>query len=143
MLQRLVFVAGLLLAASAAPEEGNPSLRSRAADAQATMDATLSRVANATQHVTQAAEINAHADAAVKLSNNMVDKLMGDFFASGEQGLTPKNFRPAGDNKFTLTVRPYEEAVRITSPKHYTGGRFEFRCKTASVTPGTPPMIQQ
>lgn len=59
-------------------------------------------------------------------------KLEGDFYASGP----PENVSPQGGNRFSLTVRPGQEAVRISSNKFYTGGRFEFRCRTASQMPG-------
>lgn len=59
-------------------------------------------------------------------------KIEGDFYASGP----PENVSPQGGNRFSLTVRPGQEAVRISSNKFYTGGRFEFRCRTASQMPG-------
>jgi hypothetical protein len=69
-------------------------------------------------------------------TGELLNKLLGDFFAATENGLHPENVRLGGGNTVSLVVLPGQEAVRVTSPQLYTGGRFEFKAKTASVMPG-------
>jgi len=51
-------------------------------------------------------------------------------------GQSPWNVKDLGGNKFSMTVRPDEEACKLTSNAWFTGGKFAFRVKTAAVMPG-------
>lgn len=51
------------------------------------------------------------------------------------QGQSPQNVKDE-DGKLTLTVKPYEEAVRVTSVKAYKGGKFQVLVKSAAILPG-------
>jgi hypothetical protein len=71
------------------------------------------------------------------VSNNNYDFfLMGDFQPVNDPGQSPQNFRSMGGNRFSLSVKPYQEAVRVQSAKWFMGGKFEFKCRTASTMPG-------
>jgi len=51
-------------------------------------------------------------------------------------GQSPWNVKDLGGNTFSLTVRPNEEACKLLSYDWFTGGKFEFKVKTASDMPG-------
>jgi hypothetical protein len=42
---------------------------------------------------------------------------------------SPHNAKDLGNNRVQLTVKPDEEAVRLTSTAYYTGGKFEFKVR--------------
>ncbi|KAM3569417.1 hypothetical protein VYU27_008489 [Nannochloropsis oceanica] len=54
------------------------------------------------------------------------------FYSNGDRN----EIRDIGNNRMSITIAPWKEAVSAQSSTAYSGGRLEFKIKSASVMPG-------